>query len=357
MNIRDFLSRHKYLDYFQRCLRYSKRADFVESVLSIYRDPNLLHFECRGGEWQDENFYDVYIDYPSKGFFALLLQTLDALRYADRFYLTPIVTWSDRCLYKEDHPIDGESNPFAYYFEPLNGFDRESLKSATRVLRYIDCQRSIDREHAFGVVSKTIVENNCYDAYISANAEVYGKYIRIRRPVMERIEQSMKRLTFDENQRILGVHVRATDFNKGYINHAVAVSENEYIQTALEAQKAHNFDRIFLATDDVTVTENFRQVFGDRLIFCEDVFRSTDGNAVHFSQSQRANHKYELGVEVIRDMYFLSRCCGLIGGFSNVCIAAQIARLSSGQGYEYLKVMDKGFNSTGITTYQDHYKK
>ena len=55
-------------------------------------------------------------------------------------------------------------------------------------------------------------------------------------------------------------------------------------------------------------------------------------------------------------MYILSCCSGLIGGFSNVCIMAQIAKKSRGIEFEYLDVINKGFNSVGKTTYQDHYK-
>ena len=56
-------------------------------------------------------------------------------------------------------------------------------------------------------------------------------------------------------------------------------------------------------------------------------------------------------------MYTLSRCSGLIGSYSNVCIAAQIVRKSEGGKYEYLHIIDKGFNTTGQTTYQAHYSR
>ena len=89
MSIKTFLKSHQAMDYWLRCFMNCRNPRFVETVRAIGRDPNLLYFERRGEEHPDVSFYDVYIDCPSKGFFALLLQTLDALRYAQRFYLTP----------------------------------------------------------------------------------------------------------------------------------------------------------------------------------------------------------------------------------------------------------------------------
>lgn len=354
MNIKELLKKNPQFDYLQRCLRYRKDKVFVETVRAIYRDPNLLYFISNGNCYPNINFYDIYIDYPSKGFFALFNQTLDALRYSERFCLTPVVTWSDRCLYKEDTPVNNSTNPFCYYFERTSQFDRNDLKQATRVLHYSDSQRAFDKEHQFHVASKTIVENQYYDRYIEENSRVYRKYIQVKKPVQDKISESIRDIGFQGN--VLGVHVRATDFFNRYINHAVAVTCEEYIAAVKEALEECKFSRIFLATDDMNVVNKFQDIFGKRVIFFNDVFRSTDESAVHFSEGKRENHKYLLGFEVIRDMLLLSKCAGLIGSYSNVCLAAQIARKSTGDDYAYLKIIDKGFNSTGKTVYQDHFK-
>lgn len=355
MTKREFLKRHPLIDYIQQCLRHCGDRSFVDVVNAINRDPNLLYFQHCGEKWPGENFYDIFLDCPSKGFFALFNQTLDALKYAERFHLTPVVTWSDACLYKEDRPVNGSGNPFEYYFEPVCGFSRDDLAQARRVLKYSNAQRALDRNHPFGVVSKTIVDNGCYAEYIAESSEIYAKYIRLKVPVCRFIEESMTCIGFAGS--VLGVHVRATDFNNGYIDHAKAVTENQYLETVRRALSENDFDRVFLATDDAAVVQDFRREFGDRVICCDDVFRSTNGEAVHFSTGDREDHKYMLGLEVIRDMVLLSRCEGLIGSYSNVCIAAQIARKGNGADYRYLNVIDNGFNQTGKTTYQDRFAR
>ena len=347
-----FLARHSRLNCIQKCLRKCGDKKFAYYVSGYMKDPDILFFEKKGEEYPDRYFYDIYIDCPSKGFFALLNQTIDALKYAKRFNITPVITWSDRCLYKESNEINGSVNPFNYYYEMPDEFTGEDIKAAAHVLEYNYYQRSLDRNTSFGVVSKTIVENNCYDQYIEQSAQIYREFIKLKQPIVDMLESSKRSIRFEG--KILGVHVRATDFKNAYVNHAVAVEENEYIDAVHTALIRHSFDKIFLATDERSVVENFKKEFGDMVIFCNDVFRSSDGNAVHFSSDGRENHKYKLGLEVIRDMQLLAECDGIIGGYSNVCITAQIVKKSKFLEYEYINIIDKGFNSAGKTCYQDH---
>lgn len=354
MGVKKWIRKHPKLDYIQTCLRHINNQEYIDIVTSINRDPNLLYFYEKGREYPETSFYDIYLDFPSKGFFALLNQTLDALKFSDRFNMVPVITWSDNCLYKEDDIVNGEYNPFYYYYKRINNFTRKDLINAKRVLKYNSVHRALDKHTPFNVVSKTIVENNYYDKYIYESAIVYKKYIQYNPEILTYIQEARTSIGFIG--RVLGVHVRATDFNNGYINHAVAIGENEYIEAAKEAFELGKFQKIFLATDDKKVVEDFKKEFGDRVIFCDDTFRSEDGNAIHFSIDSRQFHKYKLGLEVIRDMQLLAECDGLIGGYSNVCIMAQIAKLSTDHQYEYLKILDKGFNKSGVTSYQANYK-
>ena len=354
MNKKDFLKSHPKIEYWLRAIKYAKDPKFVQICRAIYRDPNLLYFVSRGNEYPDVFFYDILIDAPSKGFFALLNQTLDGLKYADRHNLIPVVTWSDSCLYKDDGEVNGSVNPFCYYFEIISGMEQSEIQNAKNVLEYNYGQRALDIDHPFGVVAKTIVDNGIYDSYIQESADVYRKYIKFKPQVLEIVEKTKQLVGFGDS--VLGVHVRATDFSKGYINHAVMNTIDEYIEAVKKALKKESFDKIFLATDDASVIGRFEEVFPGMIIYNSESFRSSDGNAVHFSASLRKHHKYLLGIEVISDMYLLSICNGLIGGYSNVCICAQIAKKSYGIDYDYLNILDKGFNQTGKTTLQDHLR-
>lgn len=356
VKLRKIISKYPKLNFFLRLLKYSHNVEFRKMVLSYHCDPDLILFEQRGNMFPNKNFYDIYIEAPSKGFFALVLQVLDSLRYAERLHLIPIVTWSNECLYKENCPVNGSDNPFEYFFQQTSDFTREEMNQASHVLPYHISQRALDREHPFSVASKTIIENGCLDEYISDNAVIWNKYLSFRQPVLEYLQSNLDRIAIGSHT--LGVHVRGTDFNKGYINHAIAVAQEEYIESVRDVlTKNKEIEQIFLATDDSTAVESFCRAFPGMVICYKDVLRSEDGKAVHFTTDERVLHKYKLGIEVLRDAYTLSRCYGLVGSLSNVCIAAQILNRSEGMNYKVLEIINKGFNEKGITVYADQYGK
>ena len=71
----------------------------------------------------------------------------------------------------------------------------------------------------------------------------------------------------------------------------------------------------------------FRETFGDKVKAYQDVFRDEGGDeSIAFSVSDRAHHKYLLGLEVLRDQYTLTHCDGLVCGYSNVTFLARIMR-------------------------------
>ena len=51
-----------------------------------------------------------------------------------------------------------------------------------------------------------------------------------------------------------------------------------------------------------------------------------------------------LGVEVLRDMYSMAECDGLVAGLSQVSYAARIQKKSMGSEYEDLVILNKGIN-------------
>ncbi len=71
----------------------------------------------------------------------------------------------------------------------------------------------------------------------------------------------------------------------------------------------------------------------------------SDGNrSVAFSKSDRRCHHYLLGREIVRDMYTLSLCDGLVAGKSSVSYMSNLYKHSRNEEYEYMHIIDKGNN-------------
>jgi hypothetical protein len=74
-----------------------------------------------------------------------------------------------------------------------------------------------------------------------------------------------------------------------------------------------------LATDDLNVIGKFKEIFGERLIFCDNFTRSDSGEALHLSSSV---NRPKIGEEVLIECLLLSKCNVLIHSRSNVASVA-----------------------------------
>ncbi|HAE45107.1 MAG TPA: hypothetical protein DCG37_05880 [Lachnospiraceae bacterium] len=352
-NVLNFLKKHEKAYYVANCVRYFKDNESRKLVLDINHDPTTIKYENFGDLNPDELIYLIYMDNFALGFFALFMAVMDGLYFAERFHMKPVVEYSDKCIYNEGHPINGGENAFEYYFEPVSDIPVKDARQSRNVALYKQCHRNVNGE--ITVLGNFIANSGQAEEYMKKRAELYAKYIRLKPEVQEYINRNLDDILGDK--KCIGVHVRGTDFRNEYINHAKVVTLDQYLDAVAQAIKKHGFERIFLATDEESTVEKFRERFGSRVVCYNDIFRSTDGEPVHFSQASRTDHKYKMGLEVLRDMYTLAKCDGLICGYSNVSITARIVRLSTGTPYEYENIINNGFNQTGTTTYRDQKRR
>ncbi len=141
---------------------------------------------------------------------------------------------------------------------------------------------------------------------------------------------------------MLGVHVRGTDFNRGFGGHPVAVTLDEYVAAAREEYSSGRYDGIFLASDDGGAVERFRAEFGGAVRYYDDVFRTSGDVGPHSTPSDRPLHRYRLGLETLRDIYTLAACRGLVCGLTNVSSVARFVNLAFCGEFERLVVLDRG---------------
>lgn len=181
------------------------------------------------------------------------------------------------------------------------------------------------------------------EQYIDEMARITAKYVCLNDEISRQFKQEIGRLLDGKNT--LAVHVRGTDFKQNFNGHPVQVRTEEYLRAAQKIFEEGAYERVFLATDDLEALELFKNKFKDNLLYYEDVIRSNGVDTVMHSRVQRENHHYLLGIEVLRDMYTLASCNGLVAGLSQVSFAARIQKKSSGINYKDLVVIDKGINS------------
>lgn len=326
----------KRIDFVKYCFPKGDDERFVRNVKNIGKESNLVYIENYGDKMQDSVIYHIKTEYSGSGFFADHNRLLGFLYFADRLGMKPVVEYHPDYCYAEKHPVNGTTNPFEYYFKQPTEISLEELYKCNAVVR--------SRKENINDAILLNEDTNGYsrnDKYIEEMGRITRKYLKLRDQVGEYISDSMNKI-FSSEDRVLGIHFRGTDFKRNYNGHPVNLTIEDYIVRINELIK--NYDKIFLATDDLSAVAKMKEFYGEKVVYYSDVVRSDDQETVMNSVSNRENHHYMLGLEVLRDMLTLSRCDGLVAGLSQVSIAARIQKASYEKEYEDLIIIDKGIN-------------
>lgn len=316
--------------------RSLKDANACKKIIDTKTSPYLIQVQSLGELEKEKWIYYINIDsdYKYNGFCSLIKTILQLLAYAEFFGLTPVVNIGTSTMYF-DKEIKLGSNVFEYFFEQVSEVNYKHVKKCKKV--------TISKPYDVTMFGKIGSYDIPDDQEISWLGMLYKKYFVLnsntKNKMMNEIKQCIKGKT-------LGVHVRATDFNRGYNRHPIVVTPKEYLEETVELYNIGEYERIFLASDDQNVIQLFVNKLGEKVCFYKDTFRSNNGKAIHYNNDKvnRKYHKYLLGREIIRDYYTLGMCDGLIAGNSNVAICARIVKNSLDQQYCHLKIIDKGIN-------------
>lgn len=327
----------KQLKFALYCYRKGQDSRFVNTVKQFSEKNNLIYVESYGDEQVSDTVFLIDMEESHSGFFADHNRLLAMLYFADKYDMKPVVRYHAGYCYAETHPVNGTDNPFEYYFEQPSGISLESLKDYKRVFR--------SRKENSYEVNRLCEDPNGYrrsEEYLNEMARITAGYIRLNAIVGSRINAEIRELLGDG--RVLAVHVRGTDFKQNYNGHPVAVGVGEYLDETVKIFEKDGYEKVFLATDDSAALEKYREQFGEKLVYYRDVVRSDGKDTVMHSDIVRENHHYLLGYEVLRDMYTLAACDGLVAGLSQVSYAARIQKKSTGKEYRSLAILEKGIN-------------
>jgi len=137
---------------------------------------------------------------------------------------------------------------------------------------------------------------------------------------------------------VLGVHFRGQEYRVAP-DHPLPPTRRQMIPRAEALVAKYSYEKVFIATEEQAYVDLFRSVFGSRII-CTDAFRTYDTNG--YTIYPRPNHKYQLGLDILRDTLLLARCNALLCSGSNV---AEFAQFFNAGRYEVVSKIDNGLNS------------
>jgi len=327
-----------------------KNKEFREMIMAYYfldNDKTSLIFKHYGNENAGQLICLIengVHQNSQHGFFALVRYTLQDLYFSDEMSLQPYIMWGKHTKYFEPEIEDQIQNVFEYYFCSISDISYSSIMNSKNVTCVNAKNRSIFKK----VYGDCSTEYELSDIEIKKLAEVYKKYFHLNQKTQEYIYCDKYELL--KNQKTLGIHVRGTDFKEQWKNHPHFSGFQIYLDECNKVLKKQNYDKIFLATDDEEALQLFRKEYGDRLVYYEDIERTTGTVGVHSKEVDRKFHHYKLGLEILRDVYTLTACEGIITGLSQVSFAARYIKLSLGEEYQWQSVVQMKINEKGEKT-------
>lgn len=320
------------------CVMTGKR-EYIHEHVYLEMNPDILKIYHLGEENKGRVVYSIREIGEGWGFFAEFNSLLEELLYADRLGFQPCVEYGEKYLYYEKDGVQGKKNAFEYYFEPIGDIGLTEA-SCNVVYNRACCREYIEKLYGL-------------DRYVTPErleeelAGMLRKYVFIKKPLVDTFEKQCQNM-FPAG-KVLGVHYRGTDYKVGYNLHPIQVRLEQTIENIKEALQQFSYEYIFLATDEKGIYEKLKEEFGGNVYWYDDVYRGETNESIAFSHSNREQHHYKLGLEVLRDVYTLSKCDGLIAGLSQVSRAAQLFKKSRNESYNFLKIIDNGINSNDIS--------
>ncbi|MBO4780632.1 MAG: hypothetical protein J5497_08350, partial [Selenomonadaceae bacterium] len=119
---------------------------------------------------------------------------------------------------------------------------------------------------------------------------------------------------FSQNDRVLGVHLRGTDYAmiKPYQHPIIPPIEFAISMILLKLEEWH-CNKIFLATEDKNIMQIFKDIFGDLCVtFNREYINYTSDDWITVCRIQRDNDHFLTGKEYLLEMLLLAQCNSFI---------------------------------------------
>lgn len=274
------------------------------------------------------------------GFFSNYAWVMGHVVFAAKLGYIPVVDMKNYpTLYSEGVPVDGELNAWNYYFDNVGGVD---LEEAYQSNKYIMAKDMPLHKYA---------EKYCETEYRFPTAQAIDYYYPVIQKYMKIKEQHI--LAFSEEweknirglKKMIGVHIRGTDM-KNNLGHPMPAPVEQYFNEIVKMLcEDEDIEGIFLATDEKKVVHQFENFFQRKCkIVTNDAFRSEEQRSTHQTgiheqkvTNPRKNHRYKMGLEVLKDAWCLSQCDYLVCGHSNI---SNVVILWNNHQYEQVVCVD-----------------
>jgi hypothetical protein len=266
---------------------------------------------------EQSKYYIIKYRHRGAGFFAYLNNVFGRIKHCYDQNLIPVVDWSNPNVEYYDNEMGG--NPFDYYFDQIISVD-EAIK--------------LDHEYCPG----TFINYPPTGSRINRNTDIVidinnaiNKFLKVKPDILESLNGEI------EGSKTLGVHCRRSDMGKFHPEFLFVNKTEDFFNKTMSVYEKNGFEKIYLATEEIEIFEYFKSRVPDILIY-QDCFRLKRSDDHLVVPSNRSNHRYLMGKEVLIDSLNLSKCNSLLCGVSGVTYGSI---LFNGNKYENVYYFDE----------------
>ena len=309
-----------------RLLVKSRQVNYLKQKNKLYhkvQNGPSYKIQKFGNKNKSKKFY-VIKRIKGGGLFSNLLFVLNHLIISEELNMIPVVDMENFTnLYSEKKKIDGTKNSWLYYFEPVSKYKLKEVYKSYFVV--------FSDEKTFKGQYLSYKEN------IKDLTYVFKKYIKVKKKFLIIANKFAKENNIGSNS--LGVHWRGTD-HKVLPDHPLPPTKKQILNLTKKYLDLFKLKNIFLVTEQKKYLNYMSKEF-DNLFYCNS-FRSDVSK--DFSNYNRKNHKYNLGLESLIEVLLLSKTKLLICSRSNI---SEAAVLISNQKLKIVEI-NNGFNSSSL---------
>lgn len=288
--------------------------------------------QCFGDLNSDKIIYIITRDAENVGLMSYVSLVMGHIDYAIKKGYYPVVDMQNyRNTYLEEDKF-GRENSWEYYFSQPAGISLEEAYQSKNVIISQGAPIDWPNDKRELVVYKKLIRKRW--------KIIADRYINIQQDILDEVKRQ-KKLLFAEQDRVLGVKLRGTDYTalkpKG---HSKQPEIADVIKKTKSVLKKYNCNKIYLSTEDQTIFKWFKKEFSDMIVTSEQHFYDYDG--VHYisdMKSERENDAYLQGLEYLISLLILAECNCFIAGRNG----GSVGTLLFAQNYEYEYIWNLGY--------------
>lgn len=316
-------------------------ASFIwrNTFLKFYRDLKVQRENKYWGEYVkhcgkenlEKTFYVIRRRDAYCGLFSLYITTLVRIDEALKKGFIPVVDMQNSFnLYLDEEKI-GKENSWEYFFEqPM----KYSLKDIAKSKNIIIGDGSVPKMFPYLDVNFLYGKEGNIEYWRT----LAQKYIRVNHEIQEYVDELYDRL-FSENDKILGIRCRGTDYIcEKPKNHPIQPEIEDILREAKRIIKEYQCSKIFLMTEDNSYYQACKKEFGEMLIVYNDKFTAYTSGSIGKTMYEQTSNKRALGVDYLVETMLLGRCACLCAG----CVSSTVGVLLMANKFEYIYLFDLG---------------